>query len=80
MSLSGLTGRLARLEAALGHRDEVPGLIVFIGVDGVPRTGDGVEIDLDATPPGVVGVILRRAEPAPPRLVAADPPSPHDDK
>ena len=73
--------RLTRLEAALGRREERPGLIVFVGADGVPRTRDGQEIDLNATPPGGVGVVLIRGpEPALPRLVAADPPPPDPDR
>jgi hypothetical protein len=71
--MASLALRVARIEAALGHVAEPPAWLVFIGADGIPRTGDGVVVDLDATPPGTRLVIVSRQVPAGPRPAVDDP-------
>ena len=72
--MASLELRLTRLETAFGRRDEVPVGIALVGADGIARGPGGVAVD-----PATVQVLLYRGEPAPPRLVAADPPPPHED-
>ena len=75
--------RLTRLEATLNRPDTPPGLIVMVGANGIARRPGGVEVDLatlTTVPGGPLSVVLRRGEPAPPRLVATDPPPPDPDR
>ena len=74
-----LAARLARLELALGRGDAPPtGSIVFT-TDGI-HDASGRVIALPPAGAGPLSVILLRGpEPALPRMVAAEPPPPHDE-
>ena len=73
-----LAARLAKLELAIGHGDAPPALVI-LSADGT-HDASGQVITLPPAGSGPRSVILRRGQPAPPRLVAADPPPPDPDR